>query len=179
MERTLCTQSQVVVNKNHYHCIYRLLDVSNDKIYRFHQIFQRSYFGRKALIKQFYAGHRLWRSLASFRTAASLFQVSPIPKIPHHPRHRQPRIPGLCSELSVFPCEIISLSPLHSALPRGGDCSLFEPKYARRFLLSPNTACKISQMDCPSWRLTWLSRRSYQSWYGSLCGPLWLRMACT
>ena len=81
MERTLCTQSQVVVNKNHYHCIYRLPDVSNDKIYRFHQIFQRSYFGRKALIKQFYAGHRLWRSLASFRTAASLFQVSPIPKI--------------------------------------------------------------------------------------------------
>ena len=114
---TLRTQSQVEVNRSTATVYTNFSTTQKTKVYRFlAKLSKRSYFGRTL-------GKHLWRSLASFRTATSLFQVRPVPKARHHHRHRRPWIPGALSELSFSLREIISLpSPLHSALPGGGDC---------------------------------------------------------
>jgi hypothetical protein len=126
-KRTLRTQSQVEMNKINCHCIYKLLlNVSNDKIYRF-----KSSYGHISGVR--------WATsveVASlFRNAASLFQVRPVPKARHHPRHRRPGFLGLVQ--AVFPfVKSSALSPLLSTSPGEVTVGLFEPKYARRFLLS-------------------------------------------
>jgi hypothetical protein len=130
VKRTLRTQSQVEVNKNHCHCIYKLLNVTNDKIYRFYQILLRPYFGRAL-------GNILWMLLALFRNATSLFQVRPVPKARHHPRHRRPGFLGLVPSCPLPKCEIISLlSAVLCIAPGRVTVGLFESTYARRFLLS-------------------------------------------